>query len=137
MLLHAAYYWLWLMSTGTCMLSIQGLFGVCPDLRSMMIFVYIFDIRLLVTLLRATMLIGLLENALVALNLLLQVLLEGGHSILDVHLSDDGGRRIVRFHAHRGHWVCSYMVLLVDLRAPTRVLSLGDVLFRHVLILVR
>jgi hypothetical protein len=101
-----------------------------------MVLVHVFDIRLLVTLLRATMLIGLLEYALVALNLLLQVLLEGRHPILDMHLSDYGGRRIVPFHAHRGHRVSSDMVLLVDLRAPAGVLSLRDVLFRHVLILV-
>jgi hypothetical protein len=74
---------------------------------------------------------------LVALNLLLKILLEGGHSILDMHLSDDGGRRIVPFHTHRGHWVSSNVVLLVDLRAATGVLSVGDVFFRHVLILVR
>ena len=102
-----------------------------------MILVYIFDIRLLVTLLRAAMLIGLLEYALVALNLLLEVLLEGGHPILDVHLCyDGGGRGIVPFHAHGGHRVSSDMIFLVGLRAPTGVLSLRDVLFRHVLILV-
>jgi hypothetical protein len=102
-----------------------------------MMLVHVFDIRLLVTLLRATMLIGLLEYALVALNLLLQVLLEGCHPILDMHLCYyGGGRRIVPFHAHRCRRVSSDMVLLVDLKAPTRVLSLGDVLFRHVLILV-
>ena len=53
-----------------------------------------------------------------------------------MHLCYDGGRRIVPFHAHGGHWVGSDLVFLVDLRAPTGVLSLRDVLFRHVLILV-
>ena len=58
-----------------------------------MMLVYVFGIRLLiVTTGAATLLIGLLEYALVALNLLLEILLEGGHAaILDMHFSDDGG----------------------------------------------
>ena len=132
MLLHAAHNRLWLLSIRARMLSTQGLLGVRPHL---MIFVCVFDIRLFVlTLLAATLLICLLQYALVALYLLLEVLLERRHPILHVHLSDDRGGRIIRLHAH---WVCGNVVLLVDLRAPSGVLSLGDVLFRHVLILVR
>ena len=147
MLFHgAANYRLWLMPMGAWMFSSEWLFGVWPDLllaHSWMMLVYVFGIRLLiVTTGAANLLIGLLEYALVALNLLLEILLEGGHAaILDMHFSDDGWWRIVRFHAHRGrHWgVRSDMVLLLlfALRAPTWVLSMSsNVLFRHVLILV-
>lgn len=119
------------MSICARMFSTQGLLGVGPHL---MMLVCVFGIQLLVlALLAAPLLIGLLEYALVALYLLLQVLLEGCHPILHVHLSDYGGRRIVRLHAD---WVGGNVVLLVDLRAPSGVLSLGDVLFRHILILV-
>jgi hypothetical protein len=131
-LLHAAHHWLWLLSVGARMLSTQGLLGVRPHL---MIFVCVFDIRLFfLTLLAAPLLICLLQYALVALYLLLEVLLERRHPILHVHLSDDRGGRIIRLHTH---WVGGNVVLLVDLGSPSGVLSLGDVLFRHVLILVR
>ena len=132
MLLHAAHHWLWLLSVCSRMLSTQGLLGVRPHL---MIFVCVFDIRLFVlTHLAAPLLICLLQYALVALYLLLEVLLERRHPILHVHLCYYGLRRIVCLHAH---WVCGNVVLLVDLGSPSGVLSLGDVLFRHVLILVR
>ena len=89
---------------------------------------------LLLALLAAPLLICLLQYALVALYLLLQVLLERRHPILHVHLRyyGRGGRGIIRLHAHR---VGGNVVLLVD--PPPRVLSLRDVLLRHVLILVR
>ena len=88
MLLHAAHYWLWLLSICARMFSTQGLLGVRPYL---MMLVCVFGIQLLVlALLAAPLLIGLLEYALVALYLLLQVLLEGCHPILHVHLSDYG-----------------------------------------------
>ena len=66
------------------MLSTQGLLGVRPAL---IMFFCVFGTRLLLlALLAAPLLICLLQYALVALYLLLQVLLERRHPILHVHL---------------------------------------------------
>ncbi len=90
--------------------------------------------RFLVALL--TLFVSLLEDALVVLYLLLQVLLEGTHAILHMHLSYDGLWWIIGLQ-HRSwcdYGVCGDVILGVW-DSSARILPL-HVLLRHVMILV-